>query len=474
MTRESPVLLWLRRDLRLADHPALAAAIETGRPVIAVFIRDAQVDALGAAAKLRLGLALEAFAATLEQAGSRLILRSGAAGAVLDALVDETGARAVHWTRGYEPDGIARDTGVKASLTARGVAAQSFPGQLLFEPWTVETGQGGRYRVYTPFWNAVRRRDPGAPLARPGQVPAPDRWPTSETLADWRLGAAMNRGATVVARYQRPGATAAQERLARFLAERVGGYKDRRDYPAERATSGLSEHLAWGEIGPRQVWAAGWRAVEEGSAGAEPFLKELVWREFAYHLMFHTPTLLTGNWRAGWDAFPWRTDPTAPEVLAWRQGRTGEPFVDAAMRALFVTGRMHNRARMIVASYLTKHLLTDWRIGRDWFADTLTDWDPAANAMGWQWVAGSGPDAAPYFRVFNPATQAQKFDPDHAYRRAWIAEGKANPAPGALDFFAAAPRRWGLSPADAYPAPIVDLAQGRAHALSAYARHREA
>ncbi|SMH58216.1 deoxyribodipyrimidine photo-lyase [Maritimibacter sp. HL-12] len=468
MTDASPILLWFRRDLRLADHPALDAAARSGRPVIGVFIRDESVDSLGAAAKFRLGLSVAALGKTLADHGSRLVLRSGPAAAVLDALIDETGAGAVHWSRLYDPASIARDSAVKAALAARGVAAQSFPGHVLFEPWTVATGQGGPYRVYSPFWRALRGRDPGAPLARPGLMPAPDAWPGSERLADWRLGDAMNRGAEVVAAHARPGEAAAADRLAEFIDAKVDAYKASRDFPGVDATSNLSENLAYGEISARQVWAVGQRAMDEGRAGAEHFLKELVWREFAYHLMYHTPEILTRNWRAEWDGFPWNTDETAPEVLAWKQGRTGEPFVDAAMREMHVTGRMHNRARMIAASYLTKHLMTHWKIGLDWFADHLTDWDPAANAMGWQWVAGSGPDAAPYFRIFNPATQLAKFDPNGDYRRAWIAEGQAGPPATARAFFEAVPRAWGLSPDMSYPAPVVDLAEGRARALAAY------
>ena len=208
--------------------------------------------------------------------------------------------------------------------------------------------------------------------------------------------------------------------------------------------------------------------MEEGKAGAEHFLKELVWREFAYHLMHHTPHILDTSWRDGWEGFPWKKDADAPEVLAWKQGRTGIEFVDAAMRELYVTGRMHNRARMIVASYLTKHLMTDWRIGRDWFAECLVDWDPASNAMGWQWTAGSGPDASPYFRVFNPATQLDKFDADRAYVNRWLAEGCTNPYADALSFFDAMPRRWGLKPTDPYPDPVVALDEGRKRALAAY------
>lgn len=468
MTDTRPILLWFRRDLRLADQPALDAAARSGRPVIGIFIRDESIEGLGAAAKFRIGLSVAALGKALADHGSRLVLRSGPAQAVLEALIEETGAGAVFWSRLYDPFAIARDEAVKVALAARGVSAQSFPGHVLFEPWMVATGQGGPYRVYSPFLRAVHERDPGAPLPRPGRLPAPDAWPRSERLADWRLGDAMNRGAEVVAAHIRPGETAAADRLAAFIETKADAYKASRDFPGTDATSGLSENLAYGEISPRQIWAAGLRAKEAGSAGAEQFLKELVWREFAYHLMFHSPGILTRNWRAEWDAFPWRTDEDAPEVMAWKQGRTGEPFVDAAMREMHVTGRMHNRARMIAASYLTKHLMTHWKIGLDWFAEHLTDWDVAANALGWQWVAGSGPDAAPYFRVFNPATQSAKFDKDGAYRRAWIAEGQTNPPDTARAYFGAVPRAWGLSPSMAYPAPVVDLATGRARALAAY------
>jgi deoxyribodipyrimidine photo-lyase len=230
----------------------------------------------------------------------------------------------------------------------------------------------------------------------------------------------------------------------------------------------MSENLSVGEISPHQCWHAGMRALEQGKQGAEHFLKELVWREFAYHLMHHTPHILDTAWRDGWEKFPWQKDPDAPEVVAWKQGRTGIPFVDAAMRELYVTGRMHNRARMIVASYLTKHLMSDWRIGRDWFEACLTDWDPASNAMGWQWTAGSGPDASPYFRVFNPDTQLDKFDSNRAYVNRFLAEGVQNPYADALAFFDAMPRSWTLRPDDPYPQPIVALDVGRKRALAAY------
>lgn len=465
MTR--PILLWFRRDLRLSDHLALAQAAASGRPVIPVFLHDEAVETLGAAPKWRLGLSVAAHAEALGERGARLILRRGRALDALRALIAETGAGAVWWTRAYDPDSIARDSAVKSALKDDGIEARSFPGHVLFEPWTVETGTGGFYKVYTPFWKAVRDRDVAAPQPAPGHIPAPEAWPDSDRLDAWRMGAAMDRGAAVVAGHVTVGEAAAQDRLGAFVAQRVADYDAARDFPACDGTSHLSENLTYGEISPAALWHAGQNAMQVGKAGAETFLKEVVWRDFAYHLVYHTPRITEGNWRPEWDAFPWNEDETEA-VLRWKQGRTGEPFVDAAMREMYVTGTMHNRARMIVASYLTKHLLSHWRIGQRWFEDCLTDWDPASNAMGWQWAAGSGPDATPYFRVFNPATQLEKFDPNGHYRRRWIAEGLSNPSATALSYFDAVPKSWGLSPAQAYPAPIVDLKEGRQRALDAY------
>ncbi|MDZ4311501.1 MAG: deoxyribodipyrimidine photo-lyase [Cypionkella sp.] len=465
---DQPLILWFRRDLRLSDHPMLAAAVASGRPLLPVFVLDGQAEALGAAAKWRLGLGLARFAETLAAMGQRLILRRGDALAVLQALVAETGAAGVMWQRMYDPQAVARDTAVKAALKAKGLVAESFPGALLIEPWEVATGQGGYYKVYSPFWKAVSARGFAGPVPAVTALRAPSVWPVSEDLADWQMGAAMRRGAAVCLPHQRVGEAAALARLDEFIDTAVDRYRAARDFPGViGATSGLSENLAWGEIGPRTIWAAGQRALHQGDAGAEQFCKELVWREFAYHLMHHSPHILTQSWREGWEDFAWRGD--NPEAEAWRRGMTGEPFVDAAMREMYVTGRMHNRARMVVASYLTKHLLSDWRLGQAWFADCLTDWDEAANAMGWQWVAGSGPDAAPYFRVFNPAGQAEKFDSDGAYRRRWIAEISAQPGAEAQSYFDAVPKRWNLAVTQAYPKPIVTLADGRARALAAYA-----
>jgi len=465
----SPILIWLRRDLRLSDHPALHAACATGRPVIPVFIHDTEVQKLGAAPKYRLGLGLDHFAQTLSDKGSRLIARRGDdALSILKELIKQTGATAVYWSRMYEPDAVARDTAVKAALKDQNIDAKSFGGHLMFEPWTVETKTGGYYKVYTPFWKMVKDRDVEAPLSAPPDIKAPHTWPASDNIADWNMDAAMMRGAAVLRPHVQLGEQAAQSRLGAFLAQKVEKYNTTRDLPGVDGTSCLSENLALGEISPHQCWHVGMRALHDGKSDAEVFLKELVWREFAYHLMHHTPRILTDNWKPDWDGFNWNEDERHAEVKAWKQGRTGIPFVDAAMREMYVTGRMHNRGRMIVASYLTKHLLCHWRIGQKWFEDCLIDWDPASNAMGWQWSAGSGPDATPYFRVFNPVTQLDKFDKNRDYTSRWIAEGYAQPSDTALSYFEAIPRGWHMSPDDAYPEAIVDPADGRKRALHAY------
>ncbi len=466
MSGQNLTVVWLRRDLRLVDHPAFVAAAERGA-VIPVFIHDDSVANLGAAPKWRLAQALRVFSKTLEDAGSRLILRRGPAQEVLDELIEETGADAVYWSRLYDPEAIERDSRIKSTLKDRDIDAQSFHGHLIFEPWDVETKQGGMYQVYSPMWRAVKDREVDEPLSAP-DLTAPGSWPDSDALDDRQMETAMRRGADVVAQHCKPGQDAASAALAAFSAHRMEDYKDRRDFPGEEATSGLSEYLTVGEISPRQLWHAALRGEADGKKGAEHFRKEVVWREFAYHLLYHTPRLVDENWREGWDDFGWTEDERLKEVKAWKQARTGIRFVDAALREMYVTGRMHNRARMVVASYLTKHCLVHWRVGQKWFEDCLTDWDIASNSMGWQWVAGCGPDAAPYFRVFNPDTQLEKFDPDGEYVRAWIAEGQSNPTKTALSYFDAIPESWGLSPDDPYPDPVVGLSEGREAALAAY------
>ncbi|WP_051598086.1 cryptochrome/photolyase family protein [Actibacterium atlanticum] len=454
------VIVWLRRDLRLADHAALTAACKSGGPVIPVYILDSYVEDMGAAPRFRLEQALAEFARTLDGVGSRLILRRGEALDVLRALVKETGACRVFWSRDLSSTSIDRDRAVKLALRQSGVEARSFVGNLLFEPWDVQTGSGGAYKVFTPFWRAVRGRDVQPPRLPPAVLPTPVRWPRSDRLEDWNLSADMQRGRAVVGAQMQVGEASAQARLQAFLQNDMAVYNDRRDELAGWGGSDLSQYLAWGEISPATIWHAVQPALHEGTRGAEAFLRQLAWRDFAWHLMFHSPSINRENWRDGWQDFPWNTDAERPEVIAWKRGQTGIDLVDAAMREMYVTGRMHNRARMIAASYLTKHLLTDWRIGMRWFEDCLIDWDPAANAMGWQWVAGCGPDAAPYFRVFNPDTQAEKFDASGAYRQKWLAPDSG--------FYQAVPRSWNLSPDAPRPAPVVTLPDGRARALAAY------
>ncbi len=465
---------WIRRDLRLADNPALSWAAEREGPVIPVFVHDDLVEGMGAAPRWRLGQGLAHLARTLEGIGSRLVLRRGDAAVVLPSLAQEAGAGALAFNRLFPHPERQRDAAAVEALEAAGVKVRAEQGHLLFDPDDVRTGTGGIYKVYTPFWKNVRTRDPGAPAPPPPELPAPATWPDGDALEEWGMGRAMNRGAAVVGRHARVGEAAAREALDRFLEKGLTGYARSRDELARRdGSTKLSENLTLGEIGPRTCWAAASAEMERGNPGAETLLKEIVWRDFAHHLAWHTPELTEGHWRAGWDRFPWRGD--TPQAEAWRRGRTGVQVVDAAMREMYVTGTMHNRARMIAASYLVKHLLTDWRLGAAWFEDCLIDHDPASNAMGWQWVAGSGPDASPFFRIFNPETQAEKFDPKRAYRHHWIAEGQAEPSEDALSYFEAVPRSWGMLPGDDYPSePVVGLAEGRQRALDAFAEAREA
>ena len=470
---DQPILLWFRRDLRLSDNPMLDEAARCGRPAIPVFVRDEVVRTAPAAPRWRWGLGIAAFATALEGIGSKLVLRSGPAVEVLAELAHETGAGDVWWARHYDPAVVARDAEVEDSLSRQCIAARSFGGWVMHEPWSVETGSGGHYKVFTPYFRAVRDRPVAAPLPAPERLRGPSGWPRSEELADWGLGAAMRRGAEVVARHVTVGEAAARARLDRFVADRLQDYDRARDRPSAPGTSGLSENLTYGEISPATVWHAVTRTMDagEGGSGAAVFLKELVWREYAYHLLHHTPHLADRNWKPEWDAFPWRED--NPDAEAWRRGRTGVRFVDAAMREMWVTGTMHNRGRLVTASFLTKHLLTHWRVGCDFFADHLLDWDVANNALNWQWVAGSGPDASPFFRIFNPESQETKFDPRGAYAATWIAEGAGAPTAPALEFFEAVPRRWSMEPAARYPEPVIPLAEGRERALAALKTFRQ-
>ncbi|MEL7463782.1 MAG: deoxyribodipyrimidine photo-lyase [Pseudomonadota bacterium] len=462
MTSDPTTIVWLRRDLRLRDNLALDAAL--GGPVIPVFILDDVIDAqLGAAARLRLKLSLEALSKDFAAKGIKLVLRRGDALEILRALASETGARRVTWTRLTDGPSIERDKKIKASLKDDGLEVESFGGFTLLDPWRVRTGQDTQFKVFTPFSKALMQHDIPEPAQRPSHLAAYDGDVASDDLNDWRLEAAMGPAADALAKQIAAGEDAARDRLDAWLDERGARYDDDRNrLDKPEAGTRLSEYLALGEISPRSVWAAMDRA--DGDAGVEAARRQLIWRDFAHMLLFHDPDMETENWRREWSAFPWREDNEDAE--RWRRGETGVEVVDAAMREMYVTGRMHNRARMLTASYLTKHLMTHWRVGEAWFRETLIDWDPANNAMGWQWVAGCGPDAAPFFRIFNPETQGEKFDPFGAYRKNWI-RGE-----GAETFAAMRPKSHQRN-ASARPRPLVELSEGRKRALEAWKEMRE-
>ena len=476
----SPIIVWFRQDLRLADNPALAEAAASGRPVVPLFVLDEGQDVrpLGGAARWWLNRSLTNLAASLAGLGSRLILRRGDAAEIVEALVSELGAEAVFWNRLYDSASVARDSALKARLAAGGVDGRSFNAALLNEPWTVKTGQGGGFKVFTPYWRAARER-----LGHVGMAPSPrafappKAWPLSHDLDAWRLHPSSPDWSAGFDEWA-PGEAGANARLEAFLDGVLDGYAEARDRPAAGAGSCLSPHLHWGEIGPRQVWNRAHAHVHltgRGGGDLDKFLAELGWREFNHQLLFHHPDLPTANFRPAFDAFPWRRDEAA--LKAWQRGETGYPIVDAGMRELWATGFMHNRVRMIVASFLTKDLLIDWREGEAWFWDTLVDADLASNAANWQWVAGCGADAAPYFRIFNPVAQGERFDPRGDYVRRWIPElGKLPDAVIHQPWTASAGAlgEGGVRLNARYPAPIVSHALARRRALEAYAAVRSA
>ena len=413
----SPAIVWFRQDLRLGDNPAFAAAVEHGGPIAPVYVWAPEEEGAwppGAASKWWLHHSLTALSADLEKRGLRLIVRRGPAAETLTRLVAETGAGALFWNRRYEPAAIARDQEVKAKLRGQGIVAESFNGSLLFEPWTVRNSSGKPFRVFTPFWKAcMERAIPPKVADAPKRLHAPKSWPSGVAIDTLELLPKIDWAGGLREAWQ-PGEAGAAAQLKRFLDE-PAEYESRRDRPDVAGTSRLSPHLHFGEIGPAQIWRA--------APASQPYLRQLVWREFAHHLLFHFPESAEQPLRPEFAAFPWKSDPAA--LRAWTRGQTGYPLVDAGMRELWHTGWMHNRVRMVVASFLVKHLLIGWREGAAWFWDTLVDADLANNTLGWQWVAGSGADAAPYFRIFNPTLQAEKFDPDGAYMRHWAPDSGA-------------------------------------------------
>jgi deoxyribodipyrimidine photo-lyase len=467
----TPAIVWFRQDLRLSDNPALSAAATGGGAVICLYVLDDSGDwPMGGASRWWLHHSLTALRASLQARGGDLILRRGPAGEALSELASETGARAVFWNRCYEPWAVARDTAIKSRLKAEGVEARSFNAGLLYEPWTIQTKTGEPYKVFSAFWRACALAgEPEAPAAAPETLPRLHHDLRSDALDEWALTPSRPDWAGGLRDAWTPGETGAQDRLDHFLNSTIGWYRADRDRPDRPHTSKLSPHLHFGEIGPRQVWRAT-QALAGHTSDAEKFLTELGWREFSHHLLFHFPTLPERNLRAAFDAFPWADDPAGLE--AWRRGRTGYPIVDAGMRELWTTGWMHNRVRMIAASFLVKDLLLPWQAGEAWFWDTLVDADLSANAASWQWVAGSGADAAPYFRIFNPVLQGEKFDPDGAYVRRWIPELARMPSTWIHKPWLAPPAALagaGVRLGQSYPRPIVDHGVARDRALAAFA-----
>ena len=470
---DRPALVWFRRDLRLADNPALHAAAASGRAIVPVFILD-ETDGVrfpGAAGLWWLDKSLHALSGDLERAGSKLILRRGEAATLIPKLVEETGAEAVYWNRLYDPGQCDRDAALKASLKDDGIEAQSCNGALLIEPREIQNKTGGYYQVFTPFWRAARQlvKDVTLHLA-PKALAAPRRWPASDDLQSWGLHPAKPDWSAGFKDWT-PGEAGARDHLHALIEDKLADYPTRRDIPEQEGTSRLSPHLHWGEIGPRQVW----RALDSAAhrhpkldGPAQKFLTELGWREFNHHLLFHRPDLPDHNFKPAFDAFPWRTDKAG--FAAWTRGRTGYPMVDAGMRELWSTGYMENRVRMIAASFLIKHLLLDWRQGERWFWDTLVDASPANNVLNWQWVAGSGADASPFFRIFNPIGQGEKFDAEGGYVRRWVPELARLPAKyihapwtAPAEILAKAEIKLG----ETYPKPIVDHDEARQRALAA-------
>ncbi|HEY5913527.1 MAG TPA: deoxyribodipyrimidine photo-lyase [Verrucomicrobiae bacterium] len=475
----TPTIHWFRLDLRLADNPALQAAVERGGPVVPVFIWAPEEELPwppGGASRWWLHQSLRALEARLREGGSRLIIRRGPAREVLRSLAQEIGAGAVYWNRRYEPTIIARDARLKESLCGDSLAVESFNAALLHEPWTVRNRSAKPFQVFTAFWtHCLALPEPASPLPATRRLSAPAKWPKSLRLEELRLEPKVD-WAEGLRRAWQPGEEGAARRLKVFLAKAFADYSEQRNRPDVAGTSRLSPHLHFGEISPRQVWhglrrMAAKRGLPEAVWRGSQFLAEVGWREFAHHLLYHFPHTPAEPLRAEFKRFAWRKD--AARLKAWREGRTGYPIVDAGMRELWTTGWMHNRVRMVVASFLAKDLLTDWQEGARWFWDTLVDADLAQNTLGWQWTAGCGADAAPYFRVFNPVSQGEKFDPHGGYVRKWCPELARLPDEWVRKPWQAPPEilsRAGLRLNRDYPEPIVSHAIAREVALEAFSR----
>nr|WP_294516532.1 deoxyribodipyrimidine photo-lyase [uncultured Rhodopila sp.] len=475
MTR-APAILWFRNDLRLADHAALQAAIDTGHPIVPVFILDDAAPGpwkLGGASRWWLHHSLDALRQSLEQRGAGLVLRRGDSIAIVAELAERTGASDIFTGGSVDPWSRTVDQAAAEALGRAGTKLHRMRTTTLFNPDSVRTKSGGAYSVYTPFANAcLAIGGPKPPAGAPEGIRCADL-PASDKLQSWDLLPTRPDWAQGLRDTWTPGEAGAMERAEAFLQHGLPAYAAARDHPAGDGTSMLSPHLHFGEISAPQLWHLAHR--RPNGKGREIFIRELLWREFCANLLWHNPALPDSPLKPEFAAMPWRDD--KPALKAWQRGLTGVPIVDAGMRQLWQIGWMHNRVRMIVASFLIKHLMIPWQIGEAWFWDTLVDADLASNAGNWQWVAGCGADAAPYFRIFNPVLQGRKFDPDGDYVRHFV------PELAALDArYIHAPRdapaetlaRAGIRLGETYPHPIVDLAEGRARALDAYNRIRSA
>lgn len=465
---------WIRKDLRLHDNPALHFAVEKGEPIIPLYIFSPADEAeweIGGASRWWLHESLQRLGESLkEKYSSRLILRRGPSLTAIEKILRETGAKNVVWNRRYEPHAIESDSEIKSKLIARGLDCHSFNALLLREPWEVKKGDGSPYKVYTPYMKASwAYADPAAPLPTPERLPAPEVWPHSLQLDEFALKPKIewDKGFRDI---WEPGEAGALARLKKFSGASAKAYHETRNLPgAKTSTSRLSPHLHFGELSPRLVWKVlkGNKAAADLSEGSKTFINEVIWRDFAYQLFYFFPKLDREPLQKNFESFPWVKD--AALLKAWTRGQTGYPIVDAGMRELWHTGWMHNRVRMIVASFLVKDLLISWREGAAWFWDTLVDADLAQNSFNWQWVAGCGADAAPFFRIFNPVLQGEKFDPDGDYVRRWVPElgGLPNrlihkPWEAGSNFLHVAGVELGVN----YPRPIVDHDRARLRALA--------
>lgn len=475
-----PVIMWFRRDLRLNDNPALTAAFESGCPVVCLYIHDPSSTGIrktGEASNWWLDKSLKSLSAAIENRGGKLILRRGSPKHILLELAEEFNCAGVFWNRRYGLDERSHDAEIKTELIDRGIAASSFNGSLLTEPWVFKTGNGGHYKVFSPYWRMVQANyRPHDRLDAPSTLSSPNI--PSEHLGDWNLHPTSPDWSGGFGDKWSPGETGARVRLEVFLKNAVDSYGDDRNRPdLPKGTSGLSPHLRFGEISPVTIWRNTKNLIDLGTIdekNAMKFLSEVAWREFSYVLLYHHPKLAEENYNSNFHHMPWSADTAS--LRAWQKGQTGYPIVDAGMRELWATGWMHNRVRMIVASFLTKHLMIHWTEGEKWFWDTLVDACPAANAASWQWTAGSGADAAPYFRVFNPITQGEKFDETGDYVREWCPELKRLPRKFLYSPWTAPAlvlQEAGVELGTNYPHPIVDHKEGRARALSAYEKMKE-